>query len=247
VAGAVLPLVAWGVLKRMGDGWARFARLWIFWEGCLFALYVMQLVFNQDFWDRASRYAFPGEVIAAFAWFVPLILAWQMRDRLAGLTPARLALLQRVAAGLLLAVVLVRGYKVPRDHARMNRDLTRAWSAKLNEVAQAAKADPALVVAISTRSIGTFEEMWSAKQFLQQRGVDNPIVLRVDESRLAPWNWPGGMTPVMIEDIRRARRGELGYAPAALLDSGRPCIEVSLTRELLLPSPCRILGSVRSR
>jgi hypothetical protein len=260
-AGALAPAVAGGLLQKwyaippvlasvafwtftMG-GRRRYLRMlaarWLTLSALLGGCLLVQFIFYRGGWDFHSRYAFPGELIAWLLWLLPWILLWRHRRAL-GPFPKPLAVAAHVVAVCGIGFVAWHaGLAYNRHAAEANAVRTRNWSEVIGRLAAAARADGSQVISLYGAGISQYESYHSARDFLRFEGVANPIVLRLppEFGRLTGRDEQGA---ALANEIRGWAAGQDGFAPPALLEGTRPCLEAAFTVDAVPESRCRFIG-----
>ncbi|MBI5084041.1 MAG: hypothetical protein HZB13_05515 [Acidobacteria bacterium] len=227
-----LAALAAGVLQWAAASWSRFlpwrraARLCLAWEAILVVLYATQLVFYNGPWERNFRYAFPGETLLSFAWFIPAALLWRAWPVVPGRWAASRRILAAAGCAAMLFAVHRTGYSSLTEAAERNRAKTTAWAGVLRNLAFRTRSSPDAVLVIYSRSLNDFEAIDASRQYLRYLGVPNPVVLQLD-----PGFSNGELMPAqageLLQTLKSYASGKGGYASPSLLETAQECLIIS--------------------
>ena len=139
VSAAWLALLPW---RRKGSQkaglWHACLRDMWWWEAVLLALYAGQLYYYNSTWPADSRYAFPGQLAAAFALLVPVVTLARYPQLLPAPGPKNATRIRFTTGLVLLLVTWFRGFDSSVQKTRQNAIVTRSVTTCLDRVSAAA-------------------------------------------------------------------------------------------------------------
>ncbi len=237
-----VSLAVWIGARRLhivgahAESWRALGSTLLISSLALLAFYVSQDVFYNGTLPIGTRYDFP----AMLAWPLWLVVAATAVRRL---FPGRAVRLGAWAVFLALLAMSAPGLARNRSMAVGIAGATRAFTATLTALAEAARRAPQQPIVITSHRAVDFEGVVSVPRFLEAYGVTNPRFLYL------AWDDPDGSASTPLER-RLAGALRLGatlatpyYQPIGQFRPDLPCLSVGLSGEPL--AVCSGLGRLR--